>query len=128
MRDPQEPNEKPNEIEPNGVFATGTTPLTQPGHRNALLSARVERNEDPLDLYRAWAPGGMTLQARVKGSVTVRILQRFPKGRSAKPLGVGKHGLASYANASRRGVYVYVEVRPSVRMAEYTLRLTAARR
>jgi Subtilase family len=129
-RDPQEPNEKPNEIEPNGVFATGTSPLTQPGRRNALLSARVERNEDPLDLYRAWAPGGMTLQARVKGSVTVRILQRFlqPRGNSAKPLGVGKHGLVRYANKSRRGVYVYVEVRPSVRMAEYTLRLTAARR
>jgi Subtilase family len=126
-RDPQEPNEKPNEIEANGVFPTGTTPLTRPGQSNAVLSARVEQNEDPLDLYRGWAPAGMMLRARVKGSVTVRILPRFPKGKRAGPLGVGKHGLARYANKSRRGAYVYVEVRPSVRMAEYTLRLTAAR-
>jgi subtilase family protein len=127
-RDPQEPNEKPTEIEPNGVFATGTPPLTRPGHANAVLTARVERNEDPVDLYRAWAPAGMTLGARVKGSVTVRILPRFPRDKKATPLGVGKHGLARYANKARRGAYVYVEVRPSVRMAEYTLRLTAARR
>ena len=127
MRDPQEPNEKPTEIEPNGVFAAGTTPLTRPGHQNTVLSARVERNEDPLDLYRAWAPARVTLNARVKGSVTVRILPRFPKDKKAAPLGIGKHGLARYANKARRGMYVYVEVRPSVRMAEYTLRLTAAR-
>jgi len=70
----------------------------------------------------------MTLGARVKGSVTVRILPRFPKDKKATPLGVGKHGLARYPNKGRRGAYVYVEVRPSVRMAEYTLRLRAARR
>ena len=127
-RDPQEPNEKPTEIEPNGVFPTGTPPLTHPSHRDAVLSAHVERSEDPLDLYRAWAPAQMTLRARVSGAVTVRILPRFPKGRNAAPLGVGKRGLARYANKSRRGAYVYVEIRPSVRMAEYTLRLTAARR
>jgi Subtilase family len=127
-RDPQEPNEKPIEIEPNGVFATGTPPLTRPGHGNAVLSARVERNEDPLDLYRAWAPARMTLRARVSGAVTVRILRRFPKVKNAAPLGIGKRGLARYANKGRRGAYVYVEVQPSVRMAEYTLRLTAARR
>jgi hypothetical protein len=128
VRDPQEPNEKPTEIEPNGVFATGTPPLTRPGHRNAFLSARVERNEDPLDLYRAWAPAKMTLRARVSGAVSVRILARFPKGKNPAPLGVARRGLARYANKGRRGAYVYVEVRPSVRMAEYTLRLTAARR
>jgi hypothetical protein len=127
-RDPQEPNEKPNEIEPNGVFPTGTPPLTGPGHRSAVLSARVERNEDPLDLYRAWAPAQMTLRARVNGAVSVRILPRFSNKKNGAPLGIGKRGLARYANKGRRGVYVYVEVRPSVRTAEYTLRLTAARR
>jgi Subtilase family len=127
-RDPQEPNEKPVEIEPNGVFATGTPPLTSPGHMDAALSARVERSEDPLDLYRAWAPARMTLRARVSGPVSVRILPRFAKEKKAAPLGIGKGGVARYANKARRGAFVYLEVRPTVRMAEYTLRLTAARR
>lgn len=125
-RDPQEPNEQPNEIEPNGLFPSGTVPLTTPGHRSAVLAARVDRHEDPLDLYRAWAPPRMKLNARVNGPVAVRILPRAP--REKKPLAVGKHALATYVNKGRRGIYVYVEIRPSVRVAEYTLRLTTARR
>jgi hypothetical protein len=70
----------------------------------------------------------MTLRARVNGEVFVRILPRFSNKKNGAPLGIGKRGLARYANKGRRGVYVYVEVRPSVRTAEYTLRLTAARR
>jgi subtilisin family serine protease len=125
-RDPLEPNEQPNEIEPSGLFPNGSVPLTTPAHRTAVLAARVDRREDPVDLYRAWAPARMRLNARVNGPVAVRLLPRAPRERMA--LGVGKHGVATYVNKRRRGVYVYVEVRPAVRVAEYTLRLTAARR
>ena len=122
-RDPQEPNEKPRQIEPHGLFTDGTPPLTVPGRTAGSISARVDRSEDPIDLYRVWAPGGRTLRARVAGAVLVRLLERTTRER---PLAVGKHGVATYRNKGK-GVYVYAEVRPAVRLAEYKLRLTVAR-
>jgi subtilisin family serine protease len=123
-RDPQEPNEKPRQIEPHGLFPEGTPPLTAPGRTTGSLSARVDRSEDPIDLYRVWAPAGRTLRAQVTGSVLVRLVERTTGERT---LAVGKHKVATYRNKGR-GIYVYAEVRPAVRLAEYKLRLTAARR
>jgi len=128
-RDPQEPNELPAEIEANALFTNGVPPLTQPGRTIASVTAHVDRSEDPLDLYRVWAPAGMRLRARITGSVAVRILPRSQTAEKDRPLTVGKQGVAAYRNRTTRGVYVYVEIRPSnARAAEYTLRLSAARR
>jgi len=128
-RDPHEPNEQPNEIEPNGLFATGTQPLTRPGQTTGQISAHVDRSEDPIDLYRIWSPAGQTVRVRSTGSVAVRLLRRSPRAERSAPLAVGKRGAAAYRNATKRGLYVYVEVRPAdVRVADYVLRLTAARR
>jgi subtilisin family serine protease len=122
-RDPQEPNEKPHQIEPHGLFPDGTPPLTAPGRTTGSISARVDRSEDPIDLYRVWAPAGRTLRAQVTGSVLVRLVERATRERT---LATGRHGVATYRNKGK-GVYVYAEVRPAVRLAEYKLRLTAAR-
>ena len=122
-RDPQEPNEKPREIEPHGLFAEGTPPLTTPGRATTALNARVDRYEDPIDLYRVWAPAGRTLRARVTGKVTVRVLKR---ANHAPELALDKRGVAAYRNRGK-GVYVYVEVKPVVRFADYRLRITAVR-
>jgi hypothetical protein len=128
-RDPQEPNETPNAIEPNGLFGAGTAPLTAPGRTSSSISARVDRSEDPVDLYRAWAPAKMTIRARFSGPVALRLLHRISKHGTTPPVAVGKRGVATYRNTGTRGVYVYVEVRPSgARLADYTVRLTAARR
>jgi subtilase family protein len=128
-RDPQEPNEKPRQIEPHGLFPTGTPPLTSPGHATGFVSAHVDRSEDPLDLYRVWAPAGTTLRAGVSGAVALRILHRALLVNRAPPLAIAKRGVAAYRNAGKRGVYVYVEVRPAgARSADYTARFTAARR
>jgi subtilisin family serine protease len=128
-RDPQEPNEDPDEIEPNGLFVSGTAPLTQPGRTSGSITARVERTEDPVDLYRLWAPAKATVRARLTGPVAARLLPRSSNGRKARPLAVSKHDLAVYRNAGTRGVYIYIEVRPvGTRSAEYTVRITAARR
>ena len=128
-RDPQEPNDQPNEIEPHGLFSSGTTPLTAPGRLRASLTASVDRTEDPVDLYRAWAPAHQTLLARVAGTVAVRVLPRAPHAKETVPLAVGRRGSASYRNSSAQGGYVYIEVRPAgARTADYTLRLTVARR
>ena len=122
--DPQEPNEKPREIEARGLFTTATPPLTTAGHTASSITARVDRSEDPIDLYRAWAPAGHTLRAQVTGSVRVRVLERTTR---LQPLATGKRGVAAYRNPGK-GAYVYVEVRPAVRVAEYRLRVTAVRR
>jgi hypothetical protein len=128
-RDPGEPNEDPDQIEPNGLFVSGTPPLTQPGRTSGSVTARVERNEDPVDLYRIWAPVLTTVRARLTGPVAARLLPRSSTGRKAHPLAVSKRGLAVYRNTGKKGVYVYIEVRPvATRAAEYTVRVTAARR
>ena len=128
-RDPYEPNEEPVEIEANGLFPTGLPPLTRPAQTTGQVSARVDRSEDPIDLYRLWAPAGQTLRTRYTGSVAVRLLRRTPRAERSVPLAVGKRGTVTYRNATKRGVYVYVDVRPSgVRLTDYTLRVTAARR
>ncbi len=126
-RDPQEPNEVPADIEPHGLFPSGEAPLTQPGHAAGSVSARVDRSEDPVDLYRIWAPAGEVIRAHVTGQVTVRLL---PRSRSSKagPLAAGKRGVAAYRNSGKHGIYVYAEIRPIAREADYRLRLTAARR
>jgi hypothetical protein len=126
--DPQEPNEHPAEIEPHALFPAGTEPLTRPGHLGAFLVAHLDRGEDPLDLYRAWAPARMVLRVRATGSVKLRLLPRSSKELKARPLVVAKHGLATFRNSAGHGVYVYVELKPSTRSVEYRLRLTTARR
>ena len=127
LPDVQEPNERPSEIEPHALFPAGTPPLTRPGHATATVTAHVDRSEDPVDLYRAWAPAREVLHAELTGGVGVRMLRRF--GKTNAPLTIGAHGRAAWRNKGRAGIYVYVEVHPArAREAEYTLRLTAARR
>ncbi|MFL6020322.1 MAG: S8 family peptidase [Gaiellaceae bacterium] len=126
--DPQEPNEEPTEIEANGLFPAGRDALTRPGHLGAFLSAHVDLNEDPVDLYRAWVPARNVIRASVSGKVTLRLWPRAVRTKSTKPLVVAKRGRASHRNARAAGEYVYVEIRPAARAVDYTLRVTAARR
>ncbi|MDX6400766.1 MAG: thermitase, partial [Gaiellaceae bacterium] len=123
-QDPQEPNELPREIEAHGLFPSGTAPLTTPGHPAGSINARVDHSEDPLDLYRIWAPAKRTLRAHITGLVNVRLLERANR---VEALAAGKHGVATYVNPGKSR-YIYVEVRPATRLAEYQLRITVARR
>lgn len=127
-RDPQEPNEQPDQIEAQRLFPRASPPLTRPGQTTASLIAHVDRSEDPSDLYRIWAPPGMVTRARVTGKVRMRLLPRSRGAVRGRPLAVAVRGVALYRNRAKRGAYMYVEVRPSGRTADYVLRLTAARR
>jgi hypothetical protein len=126
--DPQEPNEDAAEIEPHGLFADGNEALTRPGHLTAFLVAHLDRSEDPSDLYRIWAPARQVLHVHESGAVTMRLLPRFARTRKTVALAVAKHGALSYRNPARHGDFFYLELRPVTRTAEYTLRLTVARR
>jgi len=127
-RDLQEPNEDPAQIEPHALFATGTPPLNGPGHLAGFLAAHLDRSEDPVDLYRAWVPARSVLHLRTTGAVKTRVLPRVARVAKTAPLAVAKRGATAYRNATARGTYVYVEIQPRLRVADYTLRLTAARR
>jgi hypothetical protein len=128
-RDPQEPNEDPNQIEPHGLFASGTSPMTSPAHSAGTISARVDRNEDPVDLYRVWAPARRAVRASAIGPVALRLLARAPKAKRPPALATGKRGVVSYLNRAARGRYIYLEVRPAlVRTADYSVHLRVARR
>jgi hypothetical protein len=127
-RDLQEPNEDPAEIEPHGLFATGNEPLTRPGHLTSFVSAHLDRNEDPVDLYRLWAPAREVVRVRTVGAVSLRLLPRVPRTTKTRPLAVAKHGTATYRNATRHGAFLYVELRPISRTVEYNLHVTVARR
>jgi subtilisin family serine protease len=125
-RDPEEPNERPSEIEPHGLFAKGNPPLTTSGRLAGSITAHVDRAEDPVDLYRVWAPGGRVLRARTQSSVVIRLLKRSGK---THVLAVDRQGVATYRNDSSRGSYLYLEVRPgAAREANYTVRVTVGRR
>jgi len=125
-RDPQEPNEQPNEIEQGALFANGTPPLTTSRRTSGSITAHVDRTEDPVDLYRVWAPAQRVVRAQSAGSVAIRLLKRSAK---RHVLALGRQGVATYRNNSARRAYIYLEVRPvDAREAGYTVRVSVARR
>jgi Subtilase family len=124
-RDPQEPNEQPQQIEPHALFANGTPPLTAPGRTAGSIAAHVDRAEDPVDLYRVWVPARGVLKAQATGSVSLRVLSRSAKKHA---LAAARQRVATYRNASAVGAYLYLEVRPhAVREASYVVRVRVAR-
>jgi len=100
------------------------------------LSARVDRHEDPHDVYRAFVPARGSLTARASdGAVDLRIFRSGARDIGAKAAAISRRpgqqaDSATLRNTTKRGVYVYVEVRPdagTVRTS-YTLRISASAR
>jgi subtilisin family serine protease len=133
VKDPSEPNDDADQIEPGRMFASGTAPLTTAKHGTAALTARVDRREDPHDFYRALVPAGRRVVATTTGPVDLRIYRRSSRPLRMSPASTSAHDgtvaeRASFGNSTARAVYVYVEVRPgkSVLDTQYALRITTA--
>ena len=75
VRDPLEPNDDVDFVEPAGSFFAGLGPLTSTAHRAAGLRARLDRLEDPRDVYRIWLPAGRAVRvtATSNANVTLRV-------------------------------------------------------
>jgi subtilisin family serine protease len=135
-RDPLEPNDDVDQVVPKGIVPGGERPLTRPGKGSAALSARVDRYEDPHDVYRVWVPARRTVTARTSGgNVDLRILRQGARSISAQPAGSSARAGAapdsvSFRNRGNRGVYAFVDVRPdrSTVRASYLLRVTTSAR
>lgn len=117
--DVQEPNEDIQLVQANGLY--GPKPaLTRPGVANAALAARVDRREDPRDVYRIWVParrtvvttltpaGEVDLEAWAPATTTVGRVSNRRLQRSAR---AGRATDTVRArNATGRGAYYYVNV------------------
>ena len=132
-KDPYEPNDDAEEVEPHRLFANGTPPLTTVRRRTATLTARVDRHEDPHDLYRVFVPAHRRVTARTTGPVDLRIFRRANRPLRTKPVAVSAHAgsgaeRVTFTNTGAGAIYVYAEIRPgaSSRDATYTLTITTA--
>lgn len=128
--DPLEPNDDIDQVKPKGIFATGDTPVTTPARPSATIVARIDRHEDPRDVYRAYVAAGRSVTARTSGgSVGLRIFRSRAISVFSSPPAVARTspGALTFRNSARVGVYVYVEVLPrqGVVRTSYTLRVSS---
>jgi hypothetical protein len=63
--DPLEPNDDVNQVKTGGIFKEPAAALTRPGRARASLRARLDRAEDPVDVYRLYLPSRQVLKLRV---------------------------------------------------------------
>jgi hypothetical protein len=139
--DPQEPNEDVYLVKPNGLTRLGHPSLTAPAHRSTTISAHLEKQEDPEDVYRVYLPAKGRLAVRVQpnANVSLEIWGRqtktvFETGAAAKRdlLGTSAHAGSRFERVKLRGrgvgQYVYVDVflGRKVASANYSLRIAAS--
>jgi hypothetical protein len=134
--DPLEPNDDVDPVVPQGIVPGGEAPITTPAKGSATLTARVDRYEDPHDVYRAWVPPRGVVTARTSGGpVDLRVFAKGSRSVAARPAAAStRPGTATdavtFRNRGRRGGYAFVEVRPapSSTRASYSLRVTTSAR
>jgi Subtilase family len=134
-KDPYEPNDDADEVEPHGLFASGTPSLTTLSRSAATLTARVDLHEDPHDFYRVLVPAHRRVIATTTGPVDLRIFRRAARPLRTKPAVVSAHPgsgaeRASFTNNGARAVRIYAEVRAGKGSpdATYTLAVRTAAR
>jgi Subtilase family len=143
-RDPLEPNEDVEYVKPGGYFETGVRPLTTQTSTRATIAARLDRNEDPRDVYRVFLParreavvttgGNADVDLAVWGPSTISVDQGSGTARLAVSARSGSASERVVVKASPRARWGYVVVSPGRRPQEasYTVTVTtrapAARR
>jgi Subtilase family len=146
--DPLEPNDDVNQVAAGGLFKDAATPLTRPGRATATLRARLDRSEDPVDVYRVYVPGRRVARLRVVPTSNVdlevfrpstgscyyqnrrRALRAALIGGSYEPARAEENFALENARESGRYVYACVyKPRDAEQRASYTLsiRTTALR-
>jgi len=136
VADPQEPNEDIEYVKPDGFFSVGRDALTVPGRERITVAARLDRNEDPHDVYRIWLPpkkltsvrltpdADVNLSAWGPGAISVHEAVAGRIGRSAR-LGLAAETL-SLRNSGTTGSFVYLDafLGADAQQAAYSLAIT----
>lgn len=127
-RDPLEPNDNIDQVAPKRLFNEGERAIVTATKRNATVVARLDRNEDPNDVYRAYVRAHGTLTASVASpGVELRIYRSTARSLAALPLSRGARHVTA-RNSVDRGVYLYVDVRPTTLRPSYVLQVSASAR
>ncbi|HEV3478435.1 MAG TPA: S8 family serine peptidase [Gaiellaceae bacterium] len=71
--DPFEPNDDVNQVKPNGLLRTAAVGLTRPGRGRATIKARLDRTEDPVDVYRVFVPARHSVRLRLTPTSNVDL-------------------------------------------------------
>jgi hypothetical protein len=135
IRDPLEPNEDVDLVDPDAVDTVGSKALTTRARPSVRLAARLDALEDPRDVYRIWAPRGRTLVitattdqgSGVDLSVwrhgTPTVVTRLPgSDRLAVAARPGRTGVLRFRNdGAGRSLYLLVAPRRGVSVTEYRL-------
>ena len=132
-RDPLEPNEDVEYVKPGGYYETSVRPLTTQTSQRASLAARLDRNEDPRDVYRIFVPARRELVVTTGGNADIDVSVWGPstisvdQGTGAARLAVGaRRGSAServvVKSAPRaRWAYLAVALGPRPQEASYSV-------
>ena len=123
-RDPQEPNEDVSYVKPGGFLHRATAPLTSARHKSGSIAARLDRGDDPRDMYRLWVPGRKAVSVALQpadgdadlalwGPKTVSVLETgTPRKRDARAISERsgtKRERLRVRNIGRNGAYFYAE-------------------
>jgi hypothetical protein len=143
LPDPTEPNDDIYLVKRNGLFPKADPPLTRPGHGSSTTHARLDRTEDPEDVYRVWVPAGRAVSLRLQGADDVNLEAWRSSAGSVLESGEAQRrdliGLSERSgrapdtllvrNRGRAGGYVYADVflAKQVARSAYTLKLSTSR-
>ncbi len=136
VRDPLEPNDDLEFVKVGGFYDTFVPPLTTPRRRATTVRARIDRVEDPRDVYRVWLPkkGRITavltadanLDLSLWGAGAISVTQRnAADGRLARAIRPGTAERLTFINKGAAR-YAFLAVVPTngVREAAYRLRVS----
>jgi len=140
-RDPYEPNDNIDEVDPNADDYVSKQPaLTTVSRRVARIAGRVDRYEDPRDVFRVWLPARAVVTAGLSASSdgdlalfasTARtVVGRFAAdARLALATSKGTSERLTYRNTGK-GRWAYIVVTPGTGTldATYTLSLASPKR
>jgi hypothetical protein len=119
-RDPFEPNDDVDLVQPGRVLGKADPPLTAPGRATAGVDARLDAVEDPRDVYRVFVPAGQTVEIVVvpHGRVDVALWSprtRTVSGPRSNRLALGRRPRSEietirWRNSGPRPVTVFVDL------------------
>lgn len=136
IRDPLEPNDDVEFVNPGGLYDHGVPPLTTPTRRATTVQARLDRAEDPQDVYRVWLPRNGRLTARLTADAnvdlsvwkqgTISVLERYVgNDRLARAQAPGTTERLTFRNPGPgRFAFLAVTFPRDVSAATYRLRIS----
>jgi subtilisin family serine protease len=80
--DPLEPNDDVHHVSAGRLFKEAAPPLTRPGKETTSLEARLDRREDPVDVYRLFVPARRSVTLRVTPDSNVNVEVFRPNART----------------------------------------------